>query len=284
MKSYTFFRRAAALLGLTSFFWSEMAAAQEREIDLCNFRTTFAEEFDSLSVSAWDATKARWTAHTPWRGDFGDAVFADPQPGFPFTLEDGILSITARQDEQGRWRSGLLSSVDPETNGFSQRYGYFEARMKLPPGAGLWPAFWLGTNEPRSRAEPSIEVDVIEHYGHEPKTFQASLHVWTKKPGGGASSKAKHHTVNVPSGSLYSDFNTYGVEVGEDDIVYYFNRREVWRQPTPPELVMPLFPMVNLAMGSGFPIEQTPNPSVLDVDYVRVFERVAPATQKGCTP
>lgn len=281
----TFVRYVTVLLGLTScLFWSASAVAQEREIDLCNFRKTFADEFDSLSVSARDATTARWTAHTPWHGDFGDAVFTDPEPGFPFTVENGVLSITARRDEQGRWRSGLLSSVDSKTNGFSQRFGYFEARMRLPPGPGLWPAFWLGTNEPRDRVEPGIEVDVIEHYGHEPSTFLSSLHVWTKTPGGGAKSEAKHHTVKVPSGSLYSEFHTYGVEVAEDDIVYYFNRREVWRQPTPPELVMPLFPMVNLALGSGFPIDQTPSPSVLEVDYVRVFERVSPRAQAKCAP
>lgn len=255
---------------------------QPAQLDICEYEVTFAEDFDELSVSPWDATEARWIAHTPWYGDFGDAVFADPEPGFPFTVEDGVLRIEARKDEDGSWRSGLLSSVDPQTNGFSQMYGYFEARMKLPPGPGLWPAFWLGTNEPRDRREPSLEVDVIEHYGHSPAAFQASLHVWHKTEGG-VRSDARHQSVQVPTGSLYDRFNLYGVDVREDEIVFYLNREEIWRLPTPPEHLMPLFPLVNLALGSGFPIDETPSPSVMEVDYIHVFRHDPEGRDARCS-
>jgi hypothetical protein len=118
-------------------------------LNLDGFEVTFSEDFDGeLDVSPW-GPGTRWIAHTPWDGDFGDAAFADPVEGFPFTIEKGILRIEARKDDSlkdkwnRKWAAGLLSSNDPKGNGFSQQYGYFEMRAKLPAGAGVWPAFWL---------------------------------------------------------------------------------------------------------------------------------------------
>jgi beta-glucanase (GH16 family) len=92
------------------------------------------------SISSHRIGPARWTAHTPWGGDFGDASFMDPEPGGPFKIRDGILSITASKN-QGRWTSGLIAAADATGAGSGTRYGYFEARMKMPPGPGTWPPF-----------------------------------------------------------------------------------------------------------------------------------------------
>lgn len=266
---------AAAGIGLTAAI---AASAQgggttsgfvDTELDFCAMHITFADEFEALSVSAHDNRMAKWSAHTPWNGDFGDAAFTDPGPGSPFAVADSVLSITASKDANGKWKSGLISSVDSRQNGFSQMYGYFEARMKLPRGAGLWPAFWLGTNEPRDRKEQSLEVDVIEHYGHAPTSYTSSLHIWSKDP-----PKSDHSYTKkaVADGFLYDDFRTFGVKVTPQTITYYLDREPYWQIATPPVHKMPLFPMVNLALGSGFPIDKTPDPSVLLVDYVKVFD------------
>ena len=96
---------------------------------------------------------------------------------FPFVVEDGILSIEARKGSDGKWRSGLLSSNDPDGRGFAQRYGYFEMRAKLPTGPGVWPAFWLiGDRDPSTR----VEIDVLEYYGIKPDRFFSTVHVWRK--------------------------------------------------------------------------------------------------------
>lgn len=108
-------------------------AATGDRLDINQLRLTWEERFDTLDVSAWGTPPARWIAHTPWYGDFGDARFTDPGNGFPFTTAAGKLRIEARRGSDGIWRSGLLSSVDPKGNGFAQKYGYFEARMKFPP-------------------------------------------------------------------------------------------------------------------------------------------------------
>jgi beta-glucanase (GH16 family) len=255
---------------------SSMATSTETpsggaKLDLSGYRMTFNEEFDSLDVSRW-GPGSRWIAHTPWAGDFGDAIFSDPRPGFPFTTTDGILRIEARKDEKtGKWYSGLLSSADPKGNGFKQQYGYFEMRAKLPPGPGLWPAFWLAGSQPRDSKDPLVEIDVIEHYGHKPENIHSLVHVWPKD---GSKKKPSQNTITkVRSGMLYEDFHTYGVEVTPESIVVYLNREEIWRAQTPPEHKKPLMILLNLAMGPGWPIDKTPNPSFMYVDYVRDYSR-----------
>jgi beta-glucanase (GH16 family) len=77
----------------------------------------------------------------------------------------------------------------------------------------------------------------------------------------------------VAHGSLYRDFHTYGVDVEPDWVVFYLDRREIWRIATPAELTKPLMVLVSLALGSGWPIDLTPNPSIMEIDYVHVYER-----------
>jgi glycosyltransferase involved in cell wall biosynthesis len=257
------------------------ARGEGAAIDLCAFVPTFGEEFDTLSVSPWGENGSRWIAHTPWHGDFGDAAFADPRPGFPFRVRAGILEIEARKDADGKWQSGLLASAAPSTVGFSQRYGYFETRAQLPPGPGVWPAFWLGTNQPEGSKEPGVEIDVFEYYGQFPNAYHSAIHVWEKVDP--TKSRAEDHITDVSPGSLTSAFHTYGVDVEPDWITFYLDRRETWRVATPPELQEPLLVLVNLALGSGWPIDQTPNPSIMKVDYVHAYRPRATDEPRSCT-
>jgi beta-glucanase (GH16 family) len=240
-------------------------------LDLCGLKPTFTEDFNDLKVSAWKMGDNRWIAHTPWNGDFGDAAFTNPQPDFPFTVKDGVLRIEARKDANGKWRSGLLASADPWGAGFSQMYGYFEVRMKIPKGPGTWPAFWLGESYPvGTPPHISVEFDPIEFYGQFPDSFNSGYAIWDNV----------HHTHSgrgfvekVPSGTLDADFHTFGIEVEKDFMTYYYDRNRYWQVPTPEEHKGPIFVMVNLALGSGWPIDKTPNPTFLEVDYVHVYER-----------
>lgn len=240
-------------------------------LDLANYKLTFSEDFDRLSISAWGPAGpggSRWISHTPWAGDFGDAKFADPTPTFPFTTENGILRIEARKGADGNWESGLLASSDSKGRGFHQKFGYFEMRAKLPPGPGLWSAFWLVANED---PDTSAEIDVIEHYGVAPDKYQSVPHIWAK------TAKAKPYgeilTYDVPYGSLYADFHTYGVSIENDWTIFYHDRKEMGRIKTPPEYHRPMFILLNLALGGGWPIDETPNPSLMLVDYVRAYQR-----------
>lgn len=236
-------------------------------IDLSAYDMTFDEEFNTLDVSAW-GPGTRWIAHTPWNGDFGDAAFANPMPDFPFTVSDGILRIEARRTPQGKWQSGMLAAIDKTGKGFAQKFGYFEIRARFPAGDGLWPAFWLiGVD----RSTHTSEVDVVEHYGRFPGRYTASIHVWDRKDS--TKSRSLHERVPVADGSLYSDFHSYGVSVEADFIRFYFDRREVWRTRTPAEHRQRMYPILNLGLGGGWPIDKAPSPAFLLVDYVRVWQR-----------
>lgn len=210
-----------------------------------------------------------WTAHTPWNGDFGDAQFADPQPGFPFSLTKDGLRIELRRNADGRWQSGLLSSTNPGGAGFAQRYGYFEVRAKLPAGPGVWPAFWLDSRPPADSADPSVEIDVIEHYGKFPAAYNSTVTVWNKPSVGKPQSQMIIHA--IPTGLLSSDFHRYGVKVDPEWIVFYLDRKQTWRVRTPPEHRHALTILLDLGLGAGWPIDKTPTPSFMDVQYVRAY-------------
>lgn len=240
-------------------------------IDIDAYAITFEDQFDSLSVSDW-GPDTTWIAHTPWNGDFGDAKFVNPRDGFPFSTRDGILSIEMRRDETGTWRSGLLASVDRKGRGFSQTYGYFEMRAKFPSGEGVWPAFWLiGVERLGPDPKATAEIDIVEHYGRDPASYSSSVHVWPKEKS--VKKFSQTQKTAVEPNSLSEDFHLYGASVEPDKIRFYFDRKEVWSIDTPEQHKQPMFMLVDLGLGAGWPTENTPNPSVMQVDYVRAYAR-----------
>lgn len=267
-------------LGIVVAWHLTLAAASAQTDASCKLHPVLMEDFNDESISAHRIGPARWTAHTPWNGDFGDARFMDPGPNGPFKVKDGMLSITASKDSGGHWTSGLIAAADASGAGTGTRYGYFEVRMKIPPGPGTWPAFWLAALKPVAGSDGNVEVDVIEYYGQFTSSYRTALHIWYKDA---AKTRANGAKIDVPNGSPAQDFHTYGVDVSPQAVAFFFDGKPVWSQPTPPELDGPLYPLVNLALGSGWPIDKTPNPSVLLVDYVHVYGRDA-GPPNGCRP
>lgn len=240
------------------------------QLDLSGYRPIFGDEFNDLSVSA-DGPGTRWYTRT--EGDFGDARFVDPSPGFPFSASRGVLTIQARKFPDG-WRSGILASVDPAGRGFSQQYGYFEMRAKFPKGPGTWPAFWmLTTGSLTNPKQTTFEADIVEEYGHDPETLFTTIHWWPPAGSGSHRAIGAHcHTVDMSRA-----FHTYGLLWTQDTLTWYLDRHAVWSQPTPPEARVPMYLLVNLALGSGWPITHTPNPSAMLVDYVRAYAKAPPS-------
>lgn len=249
--------------------------AWAKPLDLSNFVLSFEDDFKYLDVSA-HGPGTQWIAHTPWNGDFGDAVFDDPGPLGPFAASRDGLTITARKDPDGKWHSGLLCSVDtdgPGQQGFAQRYGYFEIRTKLPDGPGVWPAFWLiGTQKEKS----SAEIDIFEYYGAFPDSFHSVEHIWEN----GKDRLHLDHITTVAPHVLSSQFNTFGLLIDPERTRFYLNREEIWNMPTPPEYRQPMYVLVNLALGSGWPIDKLISPAVMAVDYIRVYkDKALPESQ-----
>ena len=252
--------------------------SQTLDRDSCELVPVFMEEFDTLSVSPNRIGPARWTAHTPWWGDFGDAKFTDPGEDGPFFVDDGILTIKAWKDEAGDWRSGLLAAADRTGRGFGTKYGYFEARMKLPPGPGTWPAFWLVPLVPVGELDGNIEIDIVEYYGQWTDRFSSVVHVRYLDE---SKHQQAHTRTEIPDGLLINEFNTFGVDISPKWLVFFLNGEEFWRQPAPEALKYEMYPIVNLALGSGWPIDETPDPSLMYVDYVRVYAR---GDNDSCAP
>lgn len=261
---------ALTLLSLELSASVPLPTATGEPMTLCGYRLVWADEFDEQSISAWALDGKRWIAHTPWAGDFGDARFTDPGPDGPFEVRDGTLRITARRDREGNWTSGLIAAADETGAGSGLRYGYFEARMRMPDGPGTWPAFWLMSLKPRNDPRPSVELDGLEYYGHDSSSYYTTWHVHHKPPHE-KRNRGDLKRIEIKPRSMITQFNTIGILVTPETVTYLNNRIPVWSHPTPPELDTPLFPLVNLALGSGYPIDRTPNPSVLEVDYVRIY-------------
>ncbi len=267
--------RASRVLAAFSTCFALVACSESpaepsgQNLDIGAYRRTFVENFERFDVSAW-GPGSTWIAHTPWHGDFGDAEFTDPQPGFPFQTASGILRIEARRGGDERWRSGLIASRDKQGvpgQGFAQQYGYFEIETKLPPGPGVWPAFWLSG----VMGSPGAEIDVFEYYGNAPASYHANVHVWVD----GQQTFGDGKVVPIPVDSATNSFNRYGVDIDHDWVTFFFNRKQVWKVPTRQEWRQPLYILANLALGSGWPIDKTPNPSFMYIKSIAAYEKRA---------
>ncbi len=265
---------ASSLAAVTLLIFVAPAGSQTQssdaaaEIDLSRYRPTFHESFSELSISGERGSQARWFAHTPWNGDFGDAKFVDPGQGGPFVKLPRGMRITASKGSDGIWRSGLISSRDHDGyggSGFAQTYGYFEIKARLPDGDGVWPAFWLiGVD----KSGAASEIDVIEYYGRFPEYYHATTHIWGK---GG--DRSENTLIRVPRHSLTTGYNTFGVSIEPDFTTFFLNRRPVHSEKTPREYNQPFYLLANLALGGGWPISNLHGNQSMDIEYINAYQR-----------
>lgn len=162
---------------------------------------------------------------------------------------------------------------------FSQTYGRFEARIKIPAGQGMWPAFWMLGNNIDLVSWPACgEIDVMENIGLEPAKIYGSIHGPGYIGGVGLS-----QTYTLSSGNFSDDFHVYAVE-WEKNIVRFYVDSAFYGSFTPNQLPQgavwefdhPFFLILNLAVGGdwpGPPDNTTVFPQTMLVDYVRVYTR-----------
>jgi beta-glucanase (GH16 family) len=236
-------------------------------INLDRYQLSFDEEFKQLDMSDRQGTGARWYNHTPWAGDFGEARFAGPEPDGPFSITPQGLDITARKGSDSRWTSGLISSRDrdgAQGRGFTQAYGYFEIKAKLPTGQGLWPGFWLiGVDKATSAAE----IDVIEDFGGFPEYYHCVAHIFRNS----GQSWSKDFLIHVPRGILSRQYNLFGVQIDPKTTRFTFNRHVVAEMPTPPEYRQPFYILADLALGGGWPTATLNSPQTMSIASIRAF-------------
>jgi beta-glucanase (GH16 family) len=167
---------------------------------------------------------------------------------------------------------------------FTQRYGRFEARLKVPFGQGIWPAFWmLGANIDQTGWPNCGEIDIMENVGREPAINHGSLH----GPGYSGGSPLTG-TYTLPASQKFADdFHTFAIE-WEPAAVRFFVDDNLYQTKTTADTAgkqwvfdHPFFVILNVAVGGNFPgnpDSTTTFPQTLTVDYVRVYvdNRFAP--------
>jgi beta-glucanase (GH16 family) len=244
---------------------------------------TWSDEFDGAAGSAPNQSR--------WRYDVGGGGWGNNELQYYTTSTSnaqlngaGHLVITARRENPagyGCWYGScqytsarLLTSAT-----FTQTYGKFEARLKIPRGQGIWPAFWMLGNDIGSVGWPtSGEIDIMENIGRpsEQNRVYGTLHGPGYSGGEGISSAY----VN-PGGAPFADaFHTFAVEWGPDYIAWIVDGVQYARKG-PGDLGgdrwvfdHPFFMIMNVAVGGnwpGSPDGATTFPQEMVVDYVRVY-------------
>lgn len=257
----------------------------------------FADDFKGpLSISGKDP-QATYYDHKPPHGtqDFSSLRFTShDSPKTPFFQVDTYLRIRASEKTQ---TAGLISSLKNDGSGIKASLPcYFECRFIGPNAIGSWPAFWLMTDymtdyKLKGDKTPTDELDIIEAYGGEgPRSpnsydaFQIAPHAWNQGPEGkkledkaykGLNNPIRMKKFGIPS-TWYEALHIYGCKVTETDTIYYVDNIEVGRHATLPICKeKPIFFLINLATGGGWPVDLSRYDGVVDmyVDYVRVYKQ-----------
>jgi beta-glucanase (GH16 family) len=240
------------------------------------FRLTWQDEFDAAAGSAPDAARWRHDIGTGWGNN--QLEFDTDRTENAAHDGDGNLVITAREES---FQGSAYTSARLITSGlFTQAYGRFEARMRLPFGQGIWPAFWmLGDNLGDVGWPQCGEIDIMENLGQDTTRMYGTLH----GPGysGGDAIGA---TYDLPNGERFDGgFHVFAVEWEENEVRWYVDDN-LYQTRTPADLGgrqwvydHPHFLILNLAVGGQFPGNpdgSTTFPQTLVVDYVRVYEKL----------
>lgn len=203
-------------------------------------------------------------------------------------LQDGALVIRALKESYtgpDNITRNYTSARLLTQNKFTQTYGRFEARIKIPYGQGIWPAFWmLGDNIDSAQWPNCGEVDIMENIGREPSIVHGTLHGPGYSGGDGISA-----SYSLPPSQKFSDdYHTYAVE-WEPNVLRFYVDGLLYKTRTPADLPAgkawvfnhPFFIILNLAVGGfwpGNPDATTVFPQQMLVDYVRVYQRATPST------
>lgn len=236
-----------------------------------NWQMVWSDEFDgnALNLDNWiyDLGTGSQFGLNGW-GNNELQYYTDDESNV--SVANGMLRIRAEQENVGgmNYTSGRIRT---HTNEF-WTYGKIEARIKLPAGQGLWPAFWM---LPEAGFWPG-EIDIMEIIGSEPNVLHGTTHQGTV---GDVYSYGGSYYSPEP---LTNDFHTYAIEWLPDNIIWYLDGVEYFamnRSEMPADLEWLLdedyYVLLNLAVGGnwpGAPDGTTSFPADMLVDYVRVYE------------
>ncbi len=229
------------------------------------WQLTFEDEFNGTTLDV-----AKWQPQDLWCGIRNNELQAyQPENA---RVSGGFLHLVAEKRSANldycgvtridkRYASGIAITMDK----FDQKYGYFEAKIKVPKGNGLWPAFWM---MPYHTWPP--EIDIMEILGRDTKTMYMTNH-W------GTASNPQKNGGSFAGIDFSADFHVFGAKWTASDITWYVDGTQRFRS-TSGIPSQPFFMMLNLAVGGswpGSPDSSTPFPSEMLVDYARAWRPVS---------
>ncbi len=264
------------LVSLVAVARSQTAPAPDQ------WKLVWSDEFNGPNGSTVDRSK--WVIEVGGEGWGNQELESYTDRVENSYLQDGNLVIKARA-EKFTGKDGVTrnyTSARMKTLGkFSRTYGRFEARIKVPYGQGMWPAFWLLGDDIEKVGWPACgEIDIMENIGKEPSIIHGSIH--GPEYVGGVGIEAPY---TLPGNRRFAeDFHVFAVEWDHDSISFfvdqdlYVRRTRADLKPGWPWVFdKPYFIILNLAVGGdwpGNPDASTTFPQTMLVDYVRVYEHV----------
>jgi beta-glucanase (GH16 family) len=256
------------------------------------WKLVWSDEFNGPNGSAVDRTK--WVFETGGDGWGNQELESYTDRIENASVHDGNLVIQAVEGKYTgsdgiarNFTSARLKSFGK----FSQTYGRFEARIKIPSGQGMWPAFWMLGDDVDKNGWPACgEIDIMENVGKEPTIIHGSIH----GPGYiyGAGIEAPY---TLPGKKHFADdFHVFAIEWDPDSVSFfvdgdrYARRTRADLQPGWKWVFdKPFFLILNSAVGGdwpGNPDATTVFPRSMLVDYVRVYQRFEPTKKESAKP
>jgi beta-glucanase (GH16 family) len=240
----------------------------------------WSDEFDGPAGSAPDATKWGYdVGGNGWGNNELESYTSRTQNAYL----DGSGNVAIKViNENFTGQDGIArnyTSARLLTKGkFQQKYGRIEARIKIPFGQGIWPAFWmLGDDIDRVGWPTCGEIDIMENVGREPSINHGSMH----GPGYSGGNPLTG-TFPLPNGQHFSDdFHVFAIEWDPNTVRFYVDAN-LYETHTPADMPAggtwvyehPFFILLNVAVGGSFPgnpDSSTTFPQTMLVDYVRVY-------------
>jgi len=243
----------------------------------------WSDEFNGPNGSPVDP--AKWTSETGGGGWGNNELEYYTNRPLNAYQQDGNLVIKVQQEKftgpDGVTRNFTSARLKTQTT-FSQTLGRFEARIKIPRGQGIWPAFWMLGNDIEKAGWPTCgEIDIMENIGKEPSMVHGTLHGpgYSGDHGIGA-------PFSLPADQRFADdFHVFAVEWDPKAIRFYVDDH-LYETRTPSDLPKdtkwvfdhPFFILLNVAVGGNWPGNPDATsvfPQTMLVDYVRVYRRWA---------
>jgi beta-glucanase (GH16 family) len=203
-------------------------------------------------------------------------------------FKDGILNLVAEKpNAKGLYASGMIRSRQ------TFRYGYFEARIKIPTGKGLWPAFWLNSDyDENGKTDWPPEIDIMEYAPNgttdQTNMIHSNVAVSKGKAQGGEylyvdpDFSKKFHFYKAAD-DMTKDWHVYGMLWDTDDTVtVYLDGKKLWQRKylwvyKDGSEAGPAHILAQLSVGGKWAgaggIDQSAFPASLQVDYIRVCKR-----------